>query len=417
MKIKNKLIYYILCAYVIFIPIMPNGLKLAIIPKIHEIPSLGNVLLGLLIFVFLILAVKNWRGFISDVKDFSTDFLGISMLALLGIMVISISYSSYRMIAITESARFLSFVLLYFITKYNIDRNQVKGLINSYLFTFTLINIYGIFQKITGFALLTGYAVPGSNILRTNATFDNPNTFAAFLLIGAFPVLLMIIKGKTIISKGMFLIIFVMTLCNISFTGSRNSFLALGVGAVILSLIYSWYFLIGLGGLLGIAFAIPMVKDRLFQIGNNSINQGRIQIAKTALKMIQQHPILGVGNGNFIDLYDTYVAKYKYLRYLNYSHYPTHNAYLKIESELGVVGGISFIGIIVCSIIKIKNVIKNIQDKDLKLFYIGFFASMIGFFFMNLFESLFTVPEVVAYFWIFLACADALLYRERNNTY
>ncbi|WP_026884419.1 O-antigen ligase family protein [Clostridium akagii] len=417
MRIKNKLIYYILCAYVILIPIIPNGLKLNIIPKIHEIPPFGISLLALLILIFFISAVKNWRGFIGNLKDFSTDFLGISMLALLGIMVISIFYASYRMIAITESARFLSYVLLYIIIKYNMDNNQVKGIINSYLFTFTVINIYGIFQKITGFALLSGYAVPGTNILRTNATFDNPNTFAAFLLIGAFPVLMMIVKGKNIISKSIFTIIFVMTLCNISFTGSRNSYLALAVGAVILAVIYSWYFLIGLGGIVGIAFAIPMVNTRLFQIGKGSIDAGRIHIWKTALKMIQEHPLLGVGNGNFTELYDTYVAKYKYLRYLNYSHYPSHNAYLKIESELGVVGGISFIAIILGAIIKVKSVIKNIEDKDLKLFYIGFFASMIGFFFMNLLESLFTVPEVVAYFWIFLACADALLYRERTNTY
>lgn len=417
MKARNKLIYYILCAYVILIPIIPNPIKVNIIPKIHEIGAIGDVLLAILILVFIIEVIRNWNSFIKDAKDFLTDYMGIFMIALLAIMVISISYASYRKIAMTESARFLSYVLLYFITKYNIDKSQVKGLINCYIFTFAVMNVYGIFQKITGYGLLTAYAVPGTKILRTNATFDNPNTFAAFLLLGAFPILMMIIKSKTVFSKLIFAIIFVMTLCNISFTGSRNSFLALGVGAVVLSIIYSWYFLIGLGGLVGIGFIVPMVRLRLFQIGEKSIDDGRIHLWKTALKMIENHPIFGVGNGNFIELYDTYVAKYKELRYLNYSHYPSHNAYLKIESELGIVGGISFIGIIVGAIIKIKNVIKNVDDKDIKIFYIGFFAAMIGFFVMNLFESLFTVPVVVTYFWLFLAAADGLLHRKSDYIY
>lgn len=414
MKVKNKLIYYILCAYVILIPVIPNGIKLNVIPKIHEIPSLGNVLLALLIVVFLTTVVTNWNDFTRDVHDFFTDYIGIAMIVLLGIMVISISYATYRVIAISESARFLSFILLYFIVKYNVDKDQVKGLINSYMFIFALMNIYGIFQKITGYGILVAFADPVTKILRTNATFDNPNTFAAFLLIGAFPVLMMIIRSKHIVSKGIFAIVFIMTLCNISFTGSRNSFLALGVGVVILSLIYSWYFLIGLGGLVGITFIIPMVRRRLFETGSSAIDGGRIKLWETALKMIQVHPIRGVGNGNFMGLYDSYVAKYKYLRYSNYSHYPTHNAYLKIEAELGIVGGVSFIAIIIGAIIKIKNVIKSLKDKELKLFYIGFFTSMVAFFFMNFLDNLFTIPEVVAYFWLFLAAGDALLYRNQN---
>jgi O-antigen ligase len=164
----------------------------------------------------------------------------------------------------------------------------------------------------------------------------------------------------------------------------------------------------------GITFIIPMVRRRLFETGSSAIDGGRIKLWETALKMIQVHPIRGVGNGNFMGLYDSYVAKYKYLRYKDYSHYPTHNAYLKIEAELGIVGGASFIAIIIGAIIKIKNVIKSLKDKELKLFYIGFFTSMVAFFFMNFLDNLFTIPEVVAYFWLFLAAGDALLYRNQN---
>lgn len=408
MKSKNSLIYYILIALIILSPIMPDGLK---IRGMHKIPASGDIMLFILIIVFLVSILKAKDSFIYNIKNFFSDPMGISLTALLAIMVISITYAADRSTARNESARFLSFVILYFIVKYNVDKEKIKGLINAYMVIFTGINLYGIFQKITGYGLLQGYTMGNSNVLRINATFDNPNSFAAFLIIGAFPVVMMIIKNNNLYKKGIYSVLFILTLCNIYFTGSRNSFLALIVGGVIVSLLYSWYFLAALGGIAVIAFIIPSVRARVLQIG--AVDEGRIQIWRTSLKMMENHPILGVGNGNFIELYDSYVAKYKYLAYKNYSHYPTHNSYLKVESELGIIGGISFISIIVNALIKIKRVIVSIKDREINLFYIGFLASAVAFLFMNLFENLFFVPAVVMYFWIFLASADGLLFSER----
>ncbi|AGK97858.1 O-antigen ligase family protein [Clostridium pasteurianum] len=408
MKSKNSLIYYILIALIILCPIMPDGLS---IKGLHKIPASGDIMLFILIIVFLVSIFRSKDSFIYNIRNFFNDLMGISLTTLLAIMVISITYAVDRSTARNESARFLSFVILYFIVKYNIDKEKLKGLITAYMVIFTGINLYGIFQKITGYGLLQGYTMGNSNVLRINATFDNQNSFAAFLIIGVFPVIMMIIRSKRLYKKSIYSILFIVTLCNIYFAGSRNSFLALIVGGVIVSLLYSWYFLAALGGITVIAFIIPSVRGRVLQIAVG--DEGRIQIWRTALKMIENHPIFGVGNGNFIQLYDSYVAKYKYLAYKNYSHYPTHNSYLKIESELGIIGGLSFISIIVNALIKIKKVIVNIHDKEINLFYIGFLASVVAFLFMNLFENLFFVPSVIVYFWIFLAAADGLLFSER----
>lgn len=395
-------IYYILIGLILLYPIMPQGLNIG---NIHKIPALGDIMLFVLILAFLVHIIIFRREFINNLLDFFKDFMGLSFIVLLLIMIISISYAADKTIAISESARFLSFIILYFIIKYSIDREEVKGLINSYMVIFTVINIYGIFQKVTGYGLLTRYAM-ANGVLRINGTFDNPNTFAAFLIIGIFPVVMFIIRSKYVYQRIVYGILLIMALFNIYFTGSRNSFLGILVGGVILSLVYSLYFLIGLGAVAVIGFVIPQVRSRILQIAVG--DEGRIQIWRTALKMIQEHPLRGIGNGNFIELYDSYVAKYRYLVYKNYSHYPTHNSYLKIESELGIVGGLSFISIIVNTIIKIKKVIVNIEDKKINLFYVGFFASASAFLFMNLIENLFFVPTVVVYFWIFVAAADGL---------
>lgn len=416
MKLRRNLVYYLLCAYIVLRPIFPSGIAINCLPKIHKIPAFGDIILFLLIILLAADIITNRAEFIGNIKNFFRDFLGISLTIFLGIMCASIIYASYKVIAVTETLRFLSFVLLYFIVKYNVDRREVKGLITSYIIAFSILNIYGIFQKITGFGLIQGYSMITSNAQRTNATFDNPNTFAAFLILGAFPVVMMIVHSKKMYQKSFYSILFIVTLCNIYFTGSRNSFIALVIGGVAISILYNWYFLIGIAVTAAAAFSIAPVRARVLAIGDPSLNESRIKLWQTALKMIQNHPILGVGNGNYIELYDTYVKDYKYLAYLNYSHYPSHNSFLKVEAELGIVGGLSFLSIIVNSILKIKNVIDKIDDKTIKLFYVGFLASVIGFIFMNFIDNLFFLPEVVAYFWIFLAASDGLLLKEKYLT-
>lgn len=394
---------------IILYPIAPQGITLKGV-NLHKIPAFGDIILFILIVIFIVHIIMHKKEFVYDLINFIKEPMGISLIALFIIMIVSISYSSYKMIAISESARFLSFGILYFIVKYSVDKRVVRGLINSYMVIFTIINLYGILQKITGYGLIEGYVME-NGVLRINGTFDNPNTFAAFLIIGIFPVVMAIARSEYVYEKLFYSILLIMSLCNIYFTGSRNSFLGILIGGIVLSILYNWYFLVGVGAVAVIGFVIPQVKSRILQIAVG--DEGRIHIWKTALKMIQEHPLKGIGNGNFTELYDVYVAKYKYLAYKNYSHYPTHNSFLKIESELGIIGGISFISIIVNAIILVKKTIVKIEDKKINLFYMGFFASMVAFMFMNLIENLFFVPTVVVYFWIFLAAADGLIFSER----
>lgn len=415
MKSKDKIIYYLLCLYILLRPIFYSGIDLEFIPVLHKIPSLSDSILFLLIIVYLIKIIIDKRIFISNLKNFISDILGISMLALLAVMCISIIYASYKLIAISESARFLSFLILYFIIKYEVDSRKLKGIMNCYFISFAIENIYGIFQKITGHGLMTGYSMITSNVLRTMGTFDNPNTFAAFLIFGVFPVVMMIVYSKSVPAKIVYGVFLVTAILNIYFAGSRNSYIALVIGAVAISLLYSWKFLFGLVPIGAAALLIAPVRDRVLAIGNDSLNESRIKLWQTALKMIQNHPIIGVGNGNYVKLYDEYVNKYKYLAYKDYSHYPTHNSYLKIEAELGIAGGISFLSIIISSVIKINTAIHKIKDKKINLFYIGFFASVIGFLFMNLLDNLFFTPEIAAYFWIFLAAADGLALKNNQS--
>ena len=98
-------------------------------------------------------------------------------------------------------------------------------------------------------------------------------------------------------------------------------------------------------------------------------------------------------------------------------NYPTHNSYLKVQSELGILGIGSFLGIVITALFRIKKLYTTTTDKFHKPFYIGVMASMIAFLFMNLSDNLFFVPKATTYFWFLLATVEALLKLNYNNDF
>jgi O-antigen ligase len=97
--------------------------------------------------------------------------------------------------------------------------------------------------------------------------------------------------------------------------------------------------------------ASPHVRDRVGQAitdirtidqgtgGGGSLQQ-RIVMWRTTLRMIQGHPILGVGTGGFLDGYRPYIPD------IAWQHFETgdpHNQFLKILGEQGIVGLAAFL--------------------------------------------------------------------------
>jgi O-antigen ligase len=112
-----------------------------------------------------------------------------------------------------------------------------------------------------------------------------------------------------------------------------------------------WLFL-----LLGIGTMLVFVPDNAFNIAGSkilpSILQGtdtigtRYRIWEAGLKMFLDHPIAGVGIGQF----SNYVHNYSISGIPNYLNLSTHNLYIQILSETGIVGFLIFLTIIIYTI-------------------------------------------------------------------
>lgn len=407
MYICQKILFLLTCAYIILLPLIPQGIGFRGV-------SFTDLILALIIFVYIINSVifkRARENFINGIREFFTDKLGIFMAILLAIMLASTFYAVDKKLALNESARFISYVFMYFVIKYEFNnKKQINILIKSYMFLSFVLCSIGIVQYFTGFALdekfIKTYEFGGA--IRIASTLSHPNAYAGYLILIIFPVIMLSIYEKNKSKKIVYILFSILVFTNLLMTYSRNALLGFAIGVVVLALLYSIKLLFAFSGFGILTLLIPSVFHRVRDITNLAQNESRIKLWKTALMMIKEHPLLGVGNGNYVSQYDTYIQKYR-LDYNSYTHYPTHNSYLKVQSELGIVGIVSFLGIVITGLFRVKKLYSTTRDKFHNAFYMGVMASMVAFLFMNLSDNLFFVPKATTYFWFLLATAEALL--------
>jgi len=413
MNFKNYLFYYSICFYIAILTIVPSNYK------IHGV-AISDCFFMVLICLYLgILITKSdsRKRFTAGLRDFFTDKLGISMVALGIIMMYSVTYSLEKGLAITESVRYISYVILFFIIKYECsDKKLTNMVIKCYFYIGAALGVLGIFQYFFGFnesKFIANYKFGARE--RITATMGNPNQYVAFLIMIIFPLIMVSIFESNKRNKIIFFIIDFIIIINIGLTFSRNGYIAFFIGCVALVVIYNLKFIIFVLIAAVSAFIIPQTSKRILELGDKSQNFTRINLWKTAIKMFEEHPLRGVGNGNFVSYYDAYVKKYpkELYIYYDYQRYPAHNSYLKVLSELGVIGIIPFILIIIFSFLNLIKFITNRKNDVYKFIGMGIIASISAFLFMNLFENLFFVPSVTACFWVFLALEGSITYWEK----
>jgi len=411
MKLFDKLFEYLIYLYIIILPLTPSKFK------IWKIPFNGDVILAVIILAYLIKIIidgNSQRRFVKGFKDFLTHSLGISMGLIILVMFCSVLYSMDMKMAIKESARFLSFIILFFIIKYDVSDKKVLGnIIKIYFVVCFAIFSIGIFDYTT--ALIRVGNAEYINQLRTVSTLENANNLATFAIISLFPSVTLLIGDKSWKNKIIYGLISIMALANIVVSFSRSALLGVMIGCILITFLYSYKFIIAFIITGGAAFLIPVTRLRLLQIADMSQNVSRIKVWKTAVYMIKDHLLLGVGNGNFYTQYNGYIEKHPELvnTYDSIQVLHPHNIFLKIQCELGIMGSLAFLGIIVSIFRDLVKYIKIEKNPFFRTFYRGFLISIIVFMIMNLIDNFFSAPKVIAFFWIFISIFESLDYNKK----
>ncbi|WP_125152718.1 O-antigen ligase family protein [Clostridium rectalis] len=414
MKKFGDFLSYIISVYVFMLPILPSKFKY------KNIPFNADILLAAMIFICIVaIALKKdiRNKFIHEIrKDFFKNLNSLFMFLWIAMMFISVSYATDKNLALKESLRISTYLFLFFIIKYYIiERKMINRIMYSSIASAVIIGIIGIMQYCLGKGIK--YYGGSEAVSRIISTMENSNNLGAFFILFLFPFIILFMKEKNIKKKLIFAFMLLIVLLNIVLSFSRNAWLAIIIGYIALIFIYNFRLVYGIIIATPIAMIIPQISSRIKDIGNLSQNLSRLSLWEIALKMIEDHKILGVGNGNYRTLYEEYYKKVKKIGYYKaHENFHPHNAFLKAQCELGIIGSVSLVGFLVASLIKNNRFSNEVDNNFYKYFYKGFTASIVAFMFMNFIDNFFSAPKVVTFFFIFLALSDSYSHNIQNKS-
>jgi O-antigen ligase len=238
------------------------------------------------------------------------------------------------------------------------DNKKVPSILKSIAFSGIAVSIISIFYLFLGIKTYDG---------RLSAFFLNPNHLAMYLAPAWLMVfgLIFFIKNKK--EKIFWIIGLLIISVALFFTYSFGAWMGIIAGiTIILILRYKWgtrdtggkgekrdkrkYFnfrilvsLVILLSLLSLVFFSPKFQD-IFTSNRSSL-QSRLMIWQSALHILKDHWVLGIGPGNF---QEHYLAYQKYFPpYLEWAVPQPHNIFLAFWLQSGILGIVGFVIILV----------------------------------------------------------------------
>ncbi len=143
--------------------------------------------------------------------------------------------------------------------------------------------------------------------------------------------------------------------------------------------------------------AYDFVENKI-SIGDES----RTELWHKAISVFQQHPILGVGPGQFVN----------YSREIGYgnSKLGAHNTYLQTLAESGILGSVPIFALMIASLWRFYKLARFSLDAVHVATWVGILASMIH----NAVDTIFWIPQFQVLFWLMTAIAVGAA-RELNR--
>jgi len=422
--------------------IWTNAIEAVIIAMIVLIPTIFyprvinifNPIKTLTFSLLVIVGLMLWGFDVLKKEEFKiiSNPLNIPVLSFIIICVLSLIWSNSPFISLKELPLFLAGPLLYFIVVNNIhNKKQISRIISAILIMGGLFGIYGILQyNGIDFSFWIGNVERG----KVFGLFGNAGYFAEYLIL-PLPIaisLFLVSKNKTI---KILLLIGILTMAStIVLTFTRTPYLSLVISFIFMLLIFAIsrgkrlfkenkkIFIVILTAIVLIVslFVIPTslnkkgtvlsrIKERVSvsQLGSDFATSRRVAIWKYTILMIKDYPLLGTGVGSF---------KYNSLRYQakffdqgdNRALYPygvadkTHNEYLQLWAELGIIGLGIFLWLIISYFNYGLKILRRIKDEYKRGIVIGLMGSIVAFLVDAIFWFPMHQPANIVLFWLIL---------------
>ena len=386
----------------------------------HGLPSIAKPFVGFLVLVIFV------RRFI-----FKDEFHGWVQLALLltsyGLLgSLSLLYVSDFDEAYLDLIDFLKDALIVILIVMIISRwESFRSMIWVLLAAGLLMGCISVFQRLTGtFTNIYwgfGSAINSSDVgYRLAGPIKDPNTFAQILVVLIPLALERYQNEKNLFLKLVAVVTLLILVFTITFTYSRGGFLALFVAVVV------WLIkrppspqvvtLIIAAGILVLRMLPSNYTERILSLsafipGSTSFVtsdqsfRGRSSENLVAINMFLDHPITGIGPGNYSVYYQ------EYSRQLGIdprrSSRSAHSLYLEVLAERGLPG-IFIFGLIfyltVRGLLRSEMLLLKANDKSMADIPVAVLASFIGY----MTSALFLHGAYIRYYWVLMGIAWAV---------
>lgn len=313
-------------------------------------------------------------------------------------LLLSTLNSNNILVNLSQIYKYLSLTAVFYIARL-CNKNERKQILYVLLLSAILISLYSLHYLFFGSQFTLEYLSENSaNCIfakeflaskRAFVPFFSPNLLAGYLIAIIMICLNITVRGKKEKEGLFFLSAFCLPVSALTlfFTKSTG-------GGLVFIIIFSLFLLLGKllnkkNGLIIFSLIILFgaiavnreLKEASFKKPLFSLNK-KISYWKETVKIIEQHPLTGVGVGNF-SLKETRAA---------------HNSYLQIWAEMGILGLLSWLVIV---FIFIKEGVKNLYSKS-NYYNLGILMSGLSFLLYNLIDFSFFVSQSAFLFWIVL---------------
>lgn len=338
--------------------------------------------------------------------------IGFYPLVLFGAMFLAVFFSYEP----TSSSRFLlyhiSAALCVLVTVSAVrSEGDLKRLAAGGTFAVAISSAYAVVQRIQGVEVNAAYVdlelnagMPG----RVDSFFDNPNTFAQVLILLLPLVLALMLSSRSLWGKAVAAGIFAVGVVALGMTYSRASWV--GIACCMVVMVFLWKPSLIPAFIILCCMAVPLLPEtiwnRILTITNmnDSSTSSRFPLYEAALNVIKERPVTGAGLGTaatqaFIKDYNLYRGSAPFVH--------SHNFYLEVWIEAGLLGIIGFVSSMLWNIKRAAHAVRHCGSSAARTITCGAASALCGAMVCGLADYLWNYPRVMCIFWFVFAMALA----------
>lgn len=283
----------------------------------------------------------------------------------------------------------------------------------------TAIALHGIYQYIVKAPMPAQWVAQAEAGVRTRvySIIGSPNVMGAFLVMTAPMLAACAYYAKKLWVKCVMWGITGLLCLATLFTFSRGAWFGLTIAVVVFSILVDRKLLLIAGiAILGVIFCVPEISNRIaflftsdFAAANSS--GGRGERWEIGLSLWRPNKLFGFGLGRYGGAIAMQNQEIEGL-----SYYYMDNYYLKTLTEMGLLGLISYVWLLLRNLLWSCRSIFKTQKNRMSYLTCGIVAGQMGVLSHSFFENIFEVPYMNAYFWGLSAAVMYLGYlRRRKN--